>query len=90
MMSCVHCRILIETACRVSPSVMPLLGDVASQGTIGDHRCLRSEAELIELSLAKDWETMEYIYTFRCRYNGAAQTVGLVIGHPNFVQIDES
>lgn len=32
---------------------MPSLGDVASQGNTGDHRCLRSEAELIELRLDK-------------------------------------
>ena len=87
MMSYVHCHILSETARRVSPSVMPLLGDVASQGTIGDHRCLRSEAELIELSLNK---TMECTYTFRNRYYGVAPMSILAIGHSISVRIDEA
>lgn len=69
---------------------MPLLGDVASQGTIGDHRRLRSEAELIELSLNKVWETMECTYTFRNRYYGVTPMSILAIGHSISVRIDEA
>ena len=78
MMSCVHCYTLSELACRVSPSVMALLGDVASQSTVCDHRCLRSDIELTELSLEKLWETI--VYTVHIP-SAAGKTEPRMIGH---------